>query len=230
MIAGAADKIVQTCSLAAENDDEIAREIELVVVGGSTFVETDDPKIVVLKVFEGAHQVDDTRDAKVLGCAGAGFDGRGREGCGTTLGKDNAVDARAVGNAKQCAKVLRIFNAIERENEAGRGGPGGIGSEEILDGEELLRTDQCDNALMRGSLGGKRKLLPSIQADTDARLAALLDEALKTIVKALTRNEDVIKVTAAGFESFLDRVQAVEDFHKIILVCDERDQNSSLRG
>ena len=42
-VAGAADKIVETGAFAAENEDAVAGEIELVVVAGAAFVETDDP-------------------------------------------------------------------------------------------------------------------------------------------------------------------------------------------
>ena len=59
----------------------------------------------------------------MLGCAGAGFDGGGAEGSGAALGEEDAIDAGAIGNAEQSAEVLRIFNAIESEDET-RGGAG----------------------------------------------------------------------------------------------------------
>src|SRR5208282_3362957 len=74
MIAGAADKIVQSCPLAAEDDDEIAGKIESIVIGLAAFVEPDDPKFVALEIFERADEVYDSGDAQMLGCAGAGFD------------------------------------------------------------------------------------------------------------------------------------------------------------
>ena len=121
MVAGAADEIVQARALAAKDDDEIAGEVELVVVGFATFVETDDPEVVLLEVFEGADEIDDAGDAEVLGRAGAGFDGCGAEWSGAALGEDDAIDTGAIGDAEQSAEVLRIFNAIEGEDEARAG-------------------------------------------------------------------------------------------------------------
>jgi hypothetical protein len=52
MVAGAAHEIVETGAFAAKDDDEIAGEIELVVWGGAAFVETNDPEIAALELFE----------------------------------------------------------------------------------------------------------------------------------------------------------------------------------
>ena len=119
MVAGAADKIVEAGALAAEDEDEIAGEVELVVVGRAAFVETDDPEIVVLEIFKGADKIDDAGDAKMLGGARAGFEGGGAEGSGAALGEDDAVDTGAIGNAEERTEVLRIFDTVEREDEAG---------------------------------------------------------------------------------------------------------------
>ncbi len=51
MVAGAADEIVQPGAFAAQHDDKIAREIELVVVGCASFVEPDDPEIAALQAL-----------------------------------------------------------------------------------------------------------------------------------------------------------------------------------
>ncbi len=95
--------------------------------------------------------------------------------------------------------------------------PGGIGREEIFEGEELLRADERDDALVGGSFGGERELLARLLKDADAGLAALGDEAVEAVVVALAGDEDVVEAAAAGLESFLDRMQAVENFHGISL-------------
>ena len=76
MVAGAAHEIVEARAFAAEDDDEIAGEIELVVCGRAAFVEPDDPEVAALELFEGANEVDDAGDAEVLGGSGTGFDRR----------------------------------------------------------------------------------------------------------------------------------------------------------
>ncbi len=213
VIAGAADEIVQARALAAKDDDEIAGEVELVVIGFAAFVETDDPKVVLLEFFEGADEIDDAGDAEVLGCAGAGFDGGGAEWSGAALGEDDAIDSGAIGNAEQSAEVLRIFDAIESEDEA-CGGARSRRSKQILDGEKFLRADKRDNALVGRSFCGEGELLARLFQDPNANLATLGDEAGQTQVLALAGNQDVVKAPLAGSEGFLDRVQAVENFHE----------------
>ena len=158
-------------ALTAEDDDEIAGEVELVVVDGAALVETDDPEVVALELFEGADEVDDAGDAEVLGGAGAGFDGRGAEGCGAALGEENAVDAGAIRNAEERAEVLRVFDAVEGEDEASGGfACGGTGREEVFEGKEFLRTDERHYALVRGGFGSEGELLARLVADTNAGL------------------------------------------------------------
>jgi hypothetical protein len=153
VVAGFADEIVEACAFAAKDEDAVAGEVELVVVGQAALVlsriQTDDPDVLALEVFEGADEVDDAGDAEVLGCAGAGFYGDRAQGGGTALGEDDAVDARAVGYAEQSAEVLGVFYAVEGEQQAAGTGLAGRG-EEVFDGEELLRADQGDYALMGG--------------------------------------------------------------------------------
>ena len=146
VVAGAADEIVEACAFAAEDEDAVAGEVELVVVGGAAFVEADDPEILALELFEGADEVDDAGDAEVLGCAGAGLYGHGAEGRGAALGEDDAVDAGAVGYAEESAEILRVFDAVEGEEEAGCVGLQWIGGEEVFDGEEFLGADEGDYA------------------------------------------------------------------------------------
>jgi hypothetical protein len=66
VIAGAANEIVEAGPFPSQHENTIAGEVELVVVGRATFVETDDPQILPFELFEGADEVDDAGDAKVF--------------------------------------------------------------------------------------------------------------------------------------------------------------------
>ncbi len=176
-----------------------------------------------LELLKGADEIDDACDAKVLGGSGAGFDSDGAERSGAALGEEDAIDTRAIGDAKKSAEVLWVFDAIDREDEAGRGFAcggfigRGIGLEKVLDGEEFLRADERDDTLVRGCIGGEGELLARLLADANACVAALGNDAVKTIVVALARDEHVVKAAAAGLECFRHRMQAVENFHEISL-------------
>ena len=118
MVAGSADKVVEAGTFPAQNEDAVAGEVELVVVGRAAFVETDDPDVLLLQLFKRADKVDDACDAKMFGSSGAGFDRDGAQRGRAALGKDNAIYPGAIGDAQQCAEILRIFDAIEREKKA----------------------------------------------------------------------------------------------------------------
>ena len=47
MVAGAADKIVQSGAFAAKHQNAVASEVELVVVRGAALVESNDPDILL---------------------------------------------------------------------------------------------------------------------------------------------------------------------------------------
>jgi hypothetical protein len=157
----------------------------------------------------------------MLGGSGARFDGGGAEWSGAAFGEKDTVDTGAIGDAKKSAEVLRIFNTIEREQEASGGFAGRIGHEKILEGEKFLRANERDDALVCGSLSGDGELLARFLKDADACIAALGDEAanarIAAVARALASDENVIEAAAAGLESFRDRMQAVENFHGISL-------------
>jgi hypothetical protein len=213
MVASTADKIVQTGALATEDEDEIAGKVELVVIRGAVFVEADDPEVVLLEVFKRADQVDHSGDAEMLGCTGTGFDGYGAEGRCAAFCEDNTVDSGAVGHAQKGAEVLRIFNAIDREDKT-RGETGHWRSKQVFDGEKFMRADVRDNALVGRCLGGGGQLVAGLLKDADLSLPALCDEALEPLVMAFAGDQYVVKTPFAGLERFFNRVQAVENFHE----------------
>ena len=86
--------------------------------------------------------------------------------------------------------------------------------EEVFECEEFLRADQSDDALVRFGLGAEGKLFAGLGADADAELAAERDKLLKPGVVALAGHQHVVKTAAAGAQSLLDRVQAVQNFHE----------------
>jgi hypothetical protein len=219
VVTGAADEVMEASAFAAEDQDAVTREVELVIIGLAALVETDDPDVLPLQVFKGTDEVDDAGDAEVFGGAGAGFDGNRTDGSGAAFGEDYAVDASAVGYAEQRAEVLRVFDAIESEQQSAcawfvRFRISAVGLEEIFDGEELGGADEGDYALVGGRLGELGQLLAGLVADADTGLAAEGDELVEPGILALVGDEDVIEAAAAGLDRFFDRMHAIKDFHR----------------
>lgn len=218
MVAGAADEVVQASAFAAQDEDAIAGEVEVVVVGVRDAViagvETDDPEVVAFQLLEGTDKIDDAGDAQVFGGAGAGFDGHRAEGRGPAFGENDAVDTGSVGNAQQCTEVLRIFDAIESEDKATRAGMRGVGGKQVFDGEKLMGADKSDNALMRGRFGEEGELFAGLGTDADAGFTAEGEDTIETGVVAFASHEDVVETSAAGFERLLNGVHSVQNFHE----------------
>jgi hypothetical protein len=106
---------------------------------------------------------------------------------------------------------LRVFDAIESEEQAGRVRL--QWREEVFDGEKFLRVDQGHYALVSGSLGELGQLLAGLRADAHAGRAAEGDETGDAGIFTLAGHENVVKAAAAGLERFFDRMQPVENFH-----------------
>ena len=211
MVASAANEIVEACAFAAEDKHAVAAEVELVVVGRASFIQADDPDVLLLQIFKGADQIDDAGNAQVFRGTGAGLHGNGAEWGGTALSEDNAVDTGSVGNAEESAEILRIFNAVEGEEQAWLRGIGR--GEQVFDRELFLRTDESDNALVCRGAGEVGELFARFLANADAGLLAISDQAREAFVVALGGNDDVIEAASAGLEGLGNRVHAVENFH-----------------
>ncbi len=215
MIAGAANEVVEPGALAAENEHAVAGEVEVVVIRCAALIEPDDPEILALEIFQSAHQIDDAGDAQVLRGAGAGLDGDWAQGRGAALCEHDAIHACAVGYAEKSAQVLRVFNAVESEQETGKAGFGSrIRRKQVFNRERLLPVNEGDDTLMRDVLRDQRELLTRLLADADAKLAAEIDELLDSGIVALGGHQDVVKPATSGLESFFHRMQAVENFHE----------------
>ncbi len=209
MIAGAADEFVETVAFAAHDQGAVAGEVELVVVHSAALVETDDPDVLTLELFEGADEVDDAGDAEMLLGSGGGLGGYGAQGRGAALGHDHCVDSGSVGGAKECAEVLGIFNAVEGEDEA----RGGDGFQNVLDGEELLGANDGDDSLVSRGVGHVGEGFAGLGAEADFEVAAEGDDGFEAVIAAFAGYQHVIEAAFARFERLFDRVQSVENLH-----------------
>jgi hypothetical protein len=86
--------------------------------------------------------------------------------------------------------------------------------EQIFDGQEFLRTDECDNALVRWCLCHQGKLVPALLPNPHTGFAALRNKPVKPCVMTLVGHDHVIEAAATGFQRFLNGMQAIQDFHE----------------
>jgi hypothetical protein len=216
VVAGASHQVVQASAFAAEDEDAVAGEVEAIVISFAPLIQADDPEILALEFFKGAHEVYDSSDAKMLCRAGARLYGHGTERRRPALGKYDAIHSRTIGNSQKRAKVLRVFNTVEGKHQPGLWSTSGRVSrlEQIFNSKEFLRANEGNNSLVRGCFCHHRELIPAFLADPHSSLATLGYEAIKARVMALVGHDHVIEAAASGFQRFLNGMQAIQDIHE----------------
>lgn len=216
VIAGAADQIVQARAFASEDDYGIGRKVVAVVILRAALVEPDDPEVVLFQGFEGANQIDHAGEAEVLGGSGRGLEGGGGERRGAALSEEDAIDAGGFGGAKQRAEVLRVFYAVERENEAGF-----CTGQQVLNVEEVALANDSDDALVGGGSGETGEGIAGLGAGFHSGGAAEGGDGAEPRIlaasEALLGEADVIETAGAGAEGLLDGMEAIEDFHQSLV-------------
>jgi hypothetical protein len=213
VVAGAADQVVQTGPFSAKDDYGIGREVAAVVILGASLVESDNPEVVGFEGFKGADEVDDTGEAEMLGGSGGGLDRGGAERGGAAFGEEDAIDAGGFGSAKKSAKVLRVFHAVESEDEAGvRTG------EEVFDFKEGALADEGDNSLVSRGAGETGEGFAGFGAEFDASGVAELgygrEAGVAASAEALLGDADVVEAAAPGSKGLLDGMEAVQNIHR----------------
>ena len=215
VVTGALDQVVESRALAAEDEAGVLAEVEVGVVGAAALVEADDPDVLLLHRLEGAGDVDDLRDADVLAGTGGGFGDDGGERGGAAFGKEDAVDACAVGRAEESAEVVRVFDAVEGEEEAVAAGAY-RGVKEVFEGQEFALAEEGDDALVGVGFAVAGELVARFGGDADALGAGELEDGVGAGVAAgfaFAGDADVVDGTRSSAQSFFHRVQAVQDFH-----------------
>jgi len=215
VVAGALHEVVETGSLAAEDEADVLAEVEVGVVGGAALVEADNPDVLLLHGFEGAGDVDDLGDADVLAGARRGFGRHSTERGGAAFREDDAVDSGSVSRTEERAEVVGIFYSVECEDEF-RAGRAIWGGEEVFEGEEFALADEGDDALVRVGFTVASELVAWLCADANALGAGELEDRFHTGVAAgvaLAGDREVVEGSSACAEGLFDRVQAVQNIH-----------------
>ena len=127
-------------------------------------------------------------------------------GAGAAFGRDHAVDAGALGTAQQCAQVLRVFDAVERQQERI---VAFAGSKQVFEIGQRLGAHHGDHALMRGGLGQVGQVVAGGRLQANAVFAAHGGDAVELGVGALAGHAHVVKPAQTGPDRLFYRVQPV---------------------
>jgi hypothetical protein len=212
MVAGLLDQVVQPSAFTSQYKDAIGLEVELGVVRRSALVESKNPDMLLLHLFERADKVSDTSNADMLRGSRGGLRHCGRDRGRAAFRQDDSVDSGPVGGAKQRAKVMWILDAVERKEET-MSSLFSVG-QKVFNAEKLTFPDDCQHALMGIGAGDPGELVAGFERDTYACGAAELDQPFKAFVAALAGHAYMVKLARTGTDSLLDRVKTVQNFHR----------------
>jgi hypothetical protein len=147
----------------------------------------------------------------MLGGSGTGFDRDRAQRSRAALGEHHTVDTGPIGYAQQGTQILRVFDPVERQQQARLRLTFwvGFGHQQVFKGKQRLRADIGHNALMACGLCNIRELLARLLEHTHTGFAAKGDKVGQPRIVSLAGHQNVIELTPAGAQSLLDRVQAI---------------------
>jgi hypothetical protein len=181
--------LMQTFSLGAHDDSGRRGPIHLVVIFGTALIDAVDPEAPFFKVFEGSIDIDNSRNGRIFQSAGGGFGDSFRQARGAAFGDYHRTGARGVGGANDCAQIVRIFDAIEYDDEPGV--DGGFVEIGILGGgpesDDALMNDATSDALQRSAV---------FKADGGFGATGKIDDLLNARPAGAFRDEDAIEGSA----------------------------------
>ena len=142
--------------------------------------------------------------------------GRARHGVaeasGAALGNHHAVRARSQGRSNDGAQVVRIFHAVEQDDETDLAAGLNRGCEDILQRGSGARSGYRDNPLVIFRIGQAVELIAVFEAHGNSLFARELNDFFDARVLAALGDGDAVD-GALGFECFFDRVDAGELVH-----------------
>lgn len=209
-IAGFFDEIVEAAAFATKDKGDGACEVGGGVRFFGAFIETNQPKICLLQFFHGARKVFHASDGEVCESAGGGArDGVG-EGGGAALGNDDAGGSGGERGANDGAEVVRVFDAIEENEESGR-----IflcGGEEVFEIEGAAGGEESDDALMVAGGCEAVEAGTIFKADRNVGGAGKANEFFDAVAVAAAGDVEAVE-RAPGAQRFKDGVDAGEEGH-----------------
>ena len=134
------------------------------------------------------------------------------ESGGASLRNDNAVCAGGERRADDGAEVVRVFNAVEQDDETALifGGVGA--SEDVVESGGSTGGGDGDHTLMIAGVGKAVEIGAIFEADGNLSLAGELDDFFDAGILAALGDDNAVEVTA-GLEGFAHGVNASETVH-----------------
>ena len=141
---------MQPLALRAQNQRAIHVVVEGVVGLLAALVEANGPDVALLQLLYRTRDVRNFCYGQMLARSGGGLCDRASDCRCAALGDDNTVGSGGVGRAHEGAEVVRVFNAIENEDERILAA---LGADYVVEVAVLFRRSHGHDALMSRSPG-----------------------------------------------------------------------------
>ena len=145
-------------------------------------------------------------------CSGGGARDRVRETSGAAFGNNYAMSAGGKGSADDGAEIVRIFDAIEENNQTQVIFGFICVIDDVFEGGGCAHGGDRDDALVLAGVGEAIELAAIFKTNGDAARASELHDFFDASVLAALGDDDAVE-GAAGFEGFADGVNASEAVH-----------------
>jgi len=200
---------VETFAFAAEDDANRRRVVGFGVTFVAALVEPDEPVACFLQFFHRLREIGHLCDGQMRERACGSARDRVREPDCAALRNDDAMRACGEGRPNHGAEIVRIFDAVEKNDESFASVIGALvrGGENALERSRGAGGGQSDYSLMIFRIGETIELAALFKADGNVSRAGELDDFLDARVLAPTRDQDAVE-RAAGVESFAYGVDA----------------------
>ena len=192
--------LVHPVSLAAEHQHSRTRVIDLAIKQIAALVQAVYPEPSFLQILERLRNISDARHGDMFESAGGSFGHRLRKSGRAPFGNKNGVRSRGVSGPHDRTQIMRIFHAVEQDDQLC------IGDAGFIIGISVGRA-QRDHALMRGACGNTIQRFTRFEAYNDVAAAAELHDFLQARAAGAARDQHAID-SAAGGERFSYRMDA----------------------
>ena len=175
------------------------------------FVQPNRPNVAFLEFVERARNIGDSSNRDVLRSTGGSLHRGTGQSSRAAFRDDDPIRARAIGGSNQRSQIMRVFNAVENDQEAVVAMPL---LQQRIDVGVLLAAGNGDDALVRVRIGYAVKLFTRQETHRHSTGATIVNEPLHPLIVPLACDADVLEASRARLECFTHRMNAVDNHHR----------------
>jgi hypothetical protein len=205
---------VESFAFSPQDDAYRGRVVGFGVALVSAFVEADKPVARFLQFFHCLRQIGDLCDRQMRNGTGRGARDRVRQPDCAAFRNDHAMRAGGEGRSNDGAEIVRIFDAVEKNNESFAS----VTSTLVRCRENAFECGWCarggksDDTLMIFRIGKAVELAAVFKADRNVARTRELDDFLDPSILSASSNEDAIE-GAARVQGFANGMNTSELVH-----------------